>query len=213
MNKKDILSEIKQLVEKMGAILQAAPWENREFYTSWLAQTTYFVQHSTRLCGLASAYCNENQQSYHQRFLHHGIEEKGHEKLSILDLKSFGQELKNYEELPGTRSFYQTQYYWIQHKHPLALFGYIIFLECLAIEQGPKLTQRVTKAYGEKAARFLKVHSEEDIDHVEKAMEQIRQAPADAQEHIIQNLQQSFYNYEALLTQCQEHALAFKQAG
>jgi len=36
-------------------ILIHSPWENQSFYAEWLAQTYFYVRHSTRLLCLAAA--------------------------------------------------------------------------------------------------------------------------------------------------------------
>ncbi|HWU44947.1 MAG TPA: hypothetical protein VN132_15950, partial [Bdellovibrio sp.] len=71
MNKSLVFAELQMLLEKT---LQAAPhypWEDKNFYCAWLAQTTYYVRHSTRLLALGGALAPLQQQELHNRFLKH----------------------------------------------------------------------------------------------------------------------------------------------
>lgn len=202
MKKNTLMEELDHQLEITGKALQQSPWSNPEFYAQWLAQTTFFVRHSTRLLSLSAGLCSQDYQAYHQRFIQHAQEEKGHENLTLLDLKSLHRRIEEFSELPSTQSFFQTQYYWIMQKNPLAFFGYILCLECLAVKQGPALTKAVTESHGPKSAHFLRVHSEDDVDHVKEAVKQVSEMPPDVQELIFQNLQQSFANYRNILAEC-----------
>ncbi|MNJ94623.1 hypothetical protein D3C87_123250 [compost metagenome] len=214
MDKSPLMKELREQLDKVGAKMDECPWENPEFYSHWLAQTTYFVNHSSRLLTLASAHCPPEYQKFHLRFLSHAAEEKGHENLSRMDLKHLGYKLEDRPEMISTQSFYQSQYYWIQFKNPLAFFGYILALECLALERGPSLTARTEKAYGPKGAHFLRVHAAEDVDHVKEAMESVEKMPPAAHVHILENMRQAFFNYESMLDECCKLAAKkYKAAG
>lgn len=182
--------------------LLSAPWEDPAFYSQWLAQTTYFVSHSSRLLALCAAHCPMEKQNFHLRFLAHAAEEKGHEKMAQKDLSQLGYSLHDLPELSSTQSFYQPQYYWIQYKSPLAFLGYIFCLELLAKEVGPFIYKKVLDSYGGKAQLFIRVHAEEDEDHVEKAVELLQLLNEEEQQYALANLQQSCQNYEQILRDC-----------
>ncbi len=130
------------------------PWEDPHFYAEWSAQTYYYVCYSTRLLAASSARCPLDMQEFHHRFNEHSDEEKSHEKLCLLDLKALNRPIKDFSESATAAAMYQTQYYWIEHRHPLSLFGYILALESISIKICPELTQRVTSKFGPKAAHF-----------------------------------------------------------
>lgn len=179
------------------------PIQNKLHYGNWLAQTYYFVCHSTRLLAAAASRFGTERNDLHLRFLEHTREERGHENLALNDLSQLGLSIEQFPELPATQAFYQTQYYWIEHISPVSFFGYILCLEAFSIGGGNAIYEGACQAFGEKAAVFLKVHVKEDVDHVEKAFQQLEQfAPAERQA-IIGNLKLScdLYAkiYEAIL--------------
>lgn len=198
-------------MRKMQQVIEQMPWEDPVFYANWAAQTRYYVSHSTRLLALGAVRTSLNNQELHQRFLKHAEEEKGHEKLCDLDLKSLGYQKDHFfPEFPGTAALYQTQYYWMEHQNPLAFFGYIFALECLASNLGPLMLER-SQAHGPKGTHFLRVHVEEDSDHVEKALNQVTQFPPEVIALIEKNMQQSLSNYARMLSECRDAAMTARQ--
>jgi len=193
--------------ELMSQILSDFPWEDKNTYAWWLGQTYHMVHHSTRLVALSSAYTPLNQPETHTRFIDHAHEERNHQLLCVADLKAL--KMPPPEKIPclaATSAIYQIQYYWIQHRSPLSLFGYILILECMAKEFGLELQKRVTSAFGKDAAKFLKVHAEEDVAHTEKAFAQLAKLPLEDQELIQENLQISGELYRWMLRDIIEKA-------
>lgn len=194
---------IKEICKGPEQALLQAPWEDVAFYSEWLAQTAFFVNHSTRLLSLCAAHCNRDQQIFHDRFISHAAEEKGHERLAIKDLRNIGMDFKDFSEASATMSLYQPQYFWIQFKSPTAFFGYIFCLEIIAKEVGPTIFKKTTELYGPKASHFIRVHAEEDQDHVEKALKMLNQINETDQIYAMENLIQSCDNYVRLVDHCQ----------
>jgi hypothetical protein len=165
--------------ENHMAVLYSAvadfPWDSKDAYASFLAQTYYYVSHSTRLLALAAARFGVEDEGLHQRFLKHTTEEKSHHLLAIHDLKALGKQLTDYPELPMTAALYEPQYYKVEYQDPTALFGYIMPLEMLAVRKGRWIFGCVEKAFGTKAASFVKVHAEDDEGHVTEGLEHLRQ--------------------------------------
>lgn len=181
------------------------PWANREFYSNYLAQTFYYVRHSTRILALSAGRLDyENQQKIHLRFLKHLGEEANHEKLALNDLKFMGHTIDDFDELNTTRFFYETQYYKIEHQHPLALMGYILFLEVLAQNVCPPLSRKLADLHGKKSATFLLVHGEEDPEHVSEAKKLLETLDARAIDHITVNLEQSAYAFDHMMLEIRD---------
>lgn len=175
-------------------------WRNKEFYADYAAQTFYYVRHSTRLLALsASRLSYEQEQSFHLRFIKHLGEEANHEKLALNDLKFLGRSIDDFEEHPSTRLFYEPQYYKIEHEKPLALMGYILYLEALAKYVCPILTKTITELYGHQSASFLRVHGEEDPEHVDQAVNMITGLSTANLYEIEKNLIQSSYAYNQMI--------------
>ncbi len=168
------------------------PWDNKEFYANYLAQTFFYVRHSTRMLAISAGRLSyEEHQSLHIRFLKHLGEEANHERLAINDLKALGYSVSDFKELNSTRFFYEPQYFKIEHQNPLALMGYILYLEVLAQNICPPLAKKLQGLYGKKAATFLLVHGEEDPHHVEEAQKLLMSLDAPTLEIITENLIQS----------------------
>lgn len=191
----------KNEMSALSELMIHLPWENRKFYTSFLTQTYYFVQHSTRLLALAAAHASLDEDSLHRRYSAHIAEEKGHEKIALNDLKKLGVENLAAKSI-AAKNMYETQYFKIEREHPASLFGYILALEGVASLICPLFIAKVYSAHGTDASKFLKLHVEEDPDHVDKALEVIASLPSELQKLIQDNMNQSTRNYRSLLEEC-----------
>ena len=87
-------------VEQLGASAQEFPWENKTAYGYWLAQTYYFVRHTTSFLSLTASRFGpwERDRQYFQ--LRHLKEESGHDQLLLDDLDALGLRLEAFIELP-----------------------------------------------------------------------------------------------------------------
>nr|BFD66393.1 iron-containing redox enzyme family protein [Bdellovibrio sp. HAGR004] len=200
--KLNVSDELNSLMQECKNKIDNFPWSDRACYSAWVAQTYYFVSHSTRLLALSAARTPLEAQEYHVRFLAHTAEEKGHEKLLVNDMKGLGSKMSDWPEMSAASAMYQTQYYHIEHSSPMAFFGYILALEALAARFGGEIGKKVEASFGPKAAHFLRVHAEEDIGHVEEAMEKINHLPPDQQQLVLSNLRQSLTYYIQMLDEC-----------
>lgn len=115
------------------------------------------------------------------------------------DLKHLDLSLDQFEERDTTRMFYEPQYYKIEHQSPSVLFGYILPLEPIAVAQGKQISAKVVAAFGPKCDAFLKVHGEDDVDHLEKALRIIATVHEADRKLLAQNLRQSTAAYCAIL--------------
>ena len=187
MDRKECLKKIEIYSQRVSSFA----WEDPQCYASWLSQTYHFVSHSTRLIALAASRFYLDQDGLHNRFLAHIQEEKSHEKLAIHDIKALGLEPANFPELSLTKGFYRSQYYFIERVEAASFLGYIMALEGIAVYAGPVALKKAQKAHGSKATSFLKVHSEEDVEHIEQALNQFEQLTLKGQQHSFENLIQS----------------------
>lgn len=196
------LNDIRGIVEAelipVSQITQRFPIHTVPAYSRWLAQTYYYVAHSTRLLALASSRFPHDSDALHYRFAEHIREEKGHDNLALRDLKAIGGRIEDYPEYPETQAFYQTQYYWIEHQDPIALFGYILALETFSTGAGTRLYDQAKAAHGHDATIFLKVHTQEDIEHVEKAIRSLEGITPRQLAMVISNLKLSCHHYRTI---------------
>lgn len=198
-----IKATVAECMHKVETGVTLFPWEDREPYGDWLAQTYYHVRHSTRLLAAATARFafDARGQALHARFGAHIGEEAHHELLAEHDLRALGFALEQFPERHLTRTFYEPQYYKIEHLCPIALIGYIVPLEAAAAALGGAVLERLRSAHGKEAVSFVKVHAHDDPDHLEKAYAAIELAAPDERAIIETNIAQTAAGYAALLAE------------
>lgn len=194
-------SALESCVARLGEGLRSFAWRDRRAYGDWLAQTYFYVRHSTRLLAAAAARFGHDDvgNALHVRFGAHMAEEKRHELLAVHDLKALGFTVDEFAQRPSTRAFWEPQYYKIEHVNPVALFGYILALEAMSAAHGPWVYEQAATAHGAATATFLKLHAHDDEDHVQKAIAMLEQIDARGRADIEQNLEQSTFAYLVML--------------
>ena len=186
----------------LNPITEAAadfPWANKAVYAEFLAQTFYYVQHSTRLLALAGGMIPLGDRRSFDRYIKHISEERNHEVLARRDLEQLGFELDHMPEMPVTRLLWEPQYYKVIHKSPMALLGYILPLEALAANEGGNVVQALEEIYGSKCLNFLRLHGEEDIKHVKDAIALIESLDERNRTLVHENIEQTVAAYSQWL--------------
>lgn len=195
--------DIRQVLEqKMREFRQAVPlssFGDDAFYRNWLSQTYFFVCHSVPLLGHAAAHARDK--AFQQRLLDHIGEESRHDLVALKDMEGLNDSVANYVEHPLTQAFYQSQYYRIQFQGSEALMGYILYLESMAMNIGPEGLGHAQRAFGAKACKFLKVHVEEDVDHVEKAVSQVEKFGPEQKAWILENIEFTAHVYRTIMSE------------
>lgn len=192
----------KQLKETTD-LVNSLPWENEEFYKDFLAQTYHFVCHSTRLLARSISHFGVDRDDLYQRFVSHLKEENYHEKLALKDLEFLGEDISKYPECSFTKSFWQAQFYLIDQSRGTSLLGYILYLEAIAVHSFNGIYKSLSENYSAKACRFVKVHVEEDPEHLEHAIDMIEGLNEREQEEIWKNFYQSAEIYHSMLLRAQ----------
>jgi pyrroloquinoline quinone (PQQ) biosynthesis protein C len=183
----------------VSAIL-SYPWHDRMFYSEWLAQSYFYVKHSTRLLARAASKLSfsEVDEAWHKRFCLHLAEEHGHEQLALKDLQTLGAEIVSFVEFRETTDFYAIQYYVESYE----FMGYILALEAIASETGAELLGRV----GIQPSTFLRVHAHDDVDHVRAAVELVDMLTRDQQSRVYEAKALSTAQYFKILDRCRDEA-------
>lgn len=189
----------------MGKTFHQIDIKNPVVYGNFLAQSFYYVSHSTRLLAFAAGLMKKTEESYFKRFVKHIAEESAHEVLAERDLSHLGMKVSDFPQLPETKALWEPQYYKALHESPLAIMGYIISLELFSSLYLPELYLIVKNAHGEKASVFLKLHAEEDPDHTEKAIALTEQLPGELQQSILANALQTAKSYSYMLRACEDN--------
>jgi hypothetical protein len=196
---KDLKNAFNGNFEVLAAWAEKFPWEDRQAYAQWLAQTYYFVKHTTVFLTLTAAKFGVRNGDAHKGTLKHLREETGHEKLALNDLRNLGYDVADIPELLETSVLYQTQYYWIECFGPISHAGYALMLEGVAALHGEKILKRIEAAHGKNTGSFLRVHVIADDDHFDDGLERLAFAPDADVQAVIGNLTQSAALYLNLL--------------
>ena len=70
MDHKKLEAMFNKKVDELGAAFQKFPWENEASYAAWLAQTYYFVRHTTTLVAMSAAKFGAKNREEHYQMLH-----------------------------------------------------------------------------------------------------------------------------------------------
>jgi hypothetical protein len=182
----NIKSEIRVMMKEFEAGHSSNLFRDKINYANWLAQTYFFVRHSTALLGYALPYLQNDELRHH--FENHLSEETRHDALALKDLKNLGYDISEFEEYSLTQGFYQSQYYRIAFEGGTSLLGYILWLESLAAGWAKKSYENI-KDLHKGSVLFLKVHAEEDPQHVVEAINTIMNLSEKEQLNILKNMQ------------------------
>jgi len=205
-NAGDLKREILDCVENVGTAIESFPWENSVAYGNWLAQTYYFVRHTTSFLALTASKFGPSQRDRQYFQLRHLREESGHDQMLLSDLAALGLDLQRFEELPETAALYQTQYYFIQNEFPAAHWAYAYFLEGLAAKKIPLIIARVESTHSAGASEFLRCHMDEDQGHFERGLTLVDGLDDAESDSFARNLRQCAYFYPRMLKHVQKLA-------
>lgn len=191
-----IEKELQQTLMRFKEQNPVSMFEDKNLYADWLAQTYYFVCHSTALLGYALPHLKNPALRHH--FEHHMAEENKHELLAIKDLQRLGMDIKDYPEHASTQAFYHSQYYRIQFEGGTSLLGYILFLEGMAVDWGKNIYHQVKDVHSG-STLFIKVHADEDPHHLDGAIKTILALSLPEQEAIMRNFHYSAEIYQQII--------------
>jgi hypothetical protein len=198
------VEQFKSWIDHIGEQFSAYPWEDQNAYAHWLAQTYFYVRHTTTMiCMVAADYGAKNPSGFDMA-LHHLKEERGHDLMLIKDLEHLERNIEEFKEEPETQLFYQNQYYMIQNRGPESHLGYALLLEGMCSKFGPDVLRRVQKAHGREAAVFLEVHVVADQDHAAEGFEQLAALGPEVAKGVLRNVEQSAFLYERVLMKAAE---------
>jgi thiaminase len=192
----NIQTVINQLLKEFRRNYPPAMLKDKTVYADWLAQTYYYVVHSTSLLGYALPHLKNMELKRH--FEQHLGEETRHDLLAVKDIERLGYSMDQFPEHAMTQAFYHSQYYRINFEGGTSLLGYILFLETMAVHWGKDAYEQI-KSCHKNSVLFLKVHAEEDPQHVDNAIGAIMKLSESEQEVIVRNMHYSYEVYAKML--------------
>lgn len=202
-----MLPNYERSVAIVSKAIREYPWENKQAYAEYLAQTYYYVCHSIRLLATAAARFSQADQAFHRRFLKHAEEENSHELMALRDLQKLGYKIEDFPESAYTKMMYEIQYYKIEHIDPISLMGYILILETVAGKDFKWLHEKTLSLYTKDCVKFIQVHADDDPDHIEKALEVINKLEPHRLVEINTAMEQSAICYSQMLEMAKERTL------
>jgi len=139
---------------------------------------------------------------------HHILEERGHDDWLLADLESIGvprDQVLSRVPLPTVAALVGSQYYWIQHVHPVGLLGYIAMFEGYPpVRQDIERVQE-RSGYGAEAFRTLLLHAELDTNHGEDLNDLLDSLPLTDQQRTLIGL--SAISSVQLITQARQELI------
>lgn len=191
--------QYKEQLNQTRSLINSLPWEKRDFYGNFLAQTYYFVCHSTRLLGRSLSYFGVDKDELYKRFVAHLKEENYHERIASNDLKAMDFQVEDFKQLSITKAFWETQYYKLDKSNGISLLGYILFLEAIAVHCFDHAYDVVAREYNKNAINFIRVHTTEDPEHLEHALKLINELSDEERSIVWDNFYQTADLYHSIL--------------
>lgn len=190
--------------DKLFKIRKNFPWTVKDAYLGWLVQTYEYALNSTRILAMTGGKMPADKTPFANRFITHAAEEKGHERLLENDVRSFGLDIRKLPVITEAKAFHQSLYYWFGFGNPVGMFGWVLALEGFAVRNVPEMYEVCLKQFGPKATTFLKVHAQEDEDHLRKAFDSISHFTPEENGLVASTLVQYAELYGMILTKIAE---------
>jgi len=196
---KNIRSIVSPLLEEAKKTFEKTNWEQKEIYSNWLAQSYYYVCHSTRLLAATASRFGVDRDQYHTQLTQHIHEERFHERIAIADLKKLGKTVSEYPELTSTKSLYRSAYYLVERVHPVCFYGYVFYLELLPQLGGKNVIEIAQRCFGNNTTKFIEVHVNEDPKHVETYFDLLETMPNEEKKLVLEGFFSTHDNYQIMM--------------
>jgi thiaminase len=199
-------------VKKLSNAVEAAPWDNFDFYSNYMAQTYFYSSHITRAIALAASKCSLDEEFLHVKLIKGLNEEKGHQFMALRDVEALGCDISKYSEFVETSAYYQTLNYKIATEGPFALLGYALVLEGLAADGFQKPAALICKTYKHEATHFVRAHCQLDLDHFDEGLEFLEKLTPAQLQIVEKNMPSSAQIYINMLNSVMTHVSAVRKA-
>jgi hypothetical protein len=139
---------------------------------------------------------------------HHIPEERGHDDWLLADLEYIGvprDQVLTRIPSPTIAALVGSQYYWVQHVHPVGLLGYIAMSECYPPARQDIERLQAATGYGPEAFRTLLLHADLDTHHRDDLDDLLDSLPLTEQQQTLMGL--SALSSVQLITQAWQELL------
>lgn len=141
----------------------------KEVYAAYLRETYHLVRQTPYYLTAAAANSTE-EEWLRDWFLDLAVDERGHDKLCLHDLKKLGFPPETYLGHlpgPGTWAMVSQNHYVATSLDPAGILGFAAATEGLGASLGPQVAEAMQQyPFSKGALSFLKVHSAEDQEHI-----------------------------------------------
>jgi hypothetical protein len=217
-----VMTESRRLRGKLELVLPALLATGRRLishpglhgiYPEFLVMTHGIIRASVRLMETAlttaRALPNDQVAVLLADYLEHHIpEERGHDDWLLTDLESIGvprEQVLSRVPSPTIAALVGSQYYWVQHVHPVGLLGYIAMFECYPPARQDIDRVQAATGYGPEAFRTLLLHADLDIHHGDVLDDLLDSLPLTEQQRTLMGL--SAISSVQLMTQARQELL------
>jgi pyrroloquinoline quinone (PQQ) biosynthesis protein C len=147
--------------------------ESRRFFLEYLFMLHSIIRSSVPLMEAAERQCLQLDEprfySVLANYYHEHIEEeRDHDRWLLNDLESIGVPrglVMARKPIQAVADLVGSQYYWVNHFHPLCLLGYVTVLECFPPEAEDLRQMKKQTGFPKEAFRTLAEHSSLDQHH------------------------------------------------
>lgn len=179
----------------------------REEYKMFLTNLYHIVWHFCPIMAAAASRCPDEfiDVRYH---LYHSIEEeKGHERIVLEDLLTFGVDVATVKAAPvahSVQALISYNYYASERVHPCCVIGMLYALELISSVYSGQLATSISLGLDmplhQGGFSFLDSHSAMDLDHVAELRELLQTINDPVvQDIVINSIQMNFYLFIAFL--------------
>ena len=155
----------------------------KEQYSSFLVEIYHLISRTPLYLSRAASFCFEDEW-LRDWFLDFAIDERGHDKLCLSDLKKMGLDAEAMVDCmakPGAQAMAANNFFIAEH-NPVALIGFAAATEGMGANIAGDAASIIENGLGfpKNSCGFLKVHGQEDIEHfasVKKAFEHYAEEP------------------------------------
>jgi pyrroloquinoline quinone (PQQ) biosynthesis protein C len=180
---------------------------SREEYKRFLMDLYHIVLHFCPIMAAAASRCADSFDAVRYHLYHNIDEEKGHEKMVLADLKTFGVEadaaIKAKPSFP-VEAMLAYNYNGCERVHPCSVLGMLYVLEIISSVYGGQVAASIAEGLHMPLAdggfSFLDSHAAMDLDHMANLRALFETIEDSAvQDIIIRAIQMNFYLFTQFL--------------
>jgi pyrroloquinoline quinone (PQQ) biosynthesis protein C len=179
---------------------------SQDAYKSFLMDLYHIVWHFCPIMAAAASRCPDKYVKVRYHLYHNIDEEKGHEKLVLADLKTFGIEENAVISAPPSypvQAMISYNYHACERIHPCAVLGMLYVLEIISSVYGGQVAASIAQGLNmplPQGFTFLESHASMDLDHMANLRELLQTIDDEETQKIIINaIQMNFYLFSEFL--------------